>query len=135
MEIFVKNTLTGLIPLYPSDMDEKRKLKIGHEYKCKITNPRNIEFHKKFFALINLGHQNTSLEMPLDVYRKYITTKAGYFKAYTTPKGTFFDAESISFGNMSQDKFEEVYSRCIDVIIKDIGSTTEEVESQLINFF
>jgi len=135
MELYVKNTLHGLMPLYPADFEEKKKLKLGKEYKCTIVNPRNYQFHKKFMALINIGHQNTEFDMPFDTYRRYITTKAGYFKSYTTKKGTYFEAESISFSNMTQDKFEELYSRVIDVIIKDIGVTNEEIENELINFF
>jgi hypothetical protein len=135
MEIYLRNTINGLIPLYPSDFDEKRKLKLGQDYKANITNPRNYEFHKKFFALMNIGHENTSLEMPFKTYRKYVTQKAGYFKTYATHKGVMIEADSISFASMTQDEFEELYSRVIDVIIKDIGSTTEEVEMQLTEFF
>lgn len=134
MEIYLQNTMNGFIPLYPSDYDEKRKLKIGEVYKANIVNPRNYEFHKKFMALINLGHENTSLEMPFDSYRKYVTLKAGFYKAYQTGKGTYFEPESISFSSMSQDKFEDVFSRVLDVIIKDIGFTNEEVEKQLVGF-
>jgi hypothetical protein len=135
MEIYLRNTINGLIPLYPSDFDEKRKLKLGQDYKANITNPRNYEFHKKFFALMNIGHENTSLEMPFKTYRKYVTQKAGYFKTYATHKGVMIEADSISFASMTQYEFEELYSRVIDVIIKDIGSTTEEVEMQLTEFF
>jgi len=135
MEIYLKNTLHGLIPMYPSDYDEKKKLKIGETYKAVITRPRNYEFHKKFFALVNLGYENTSLEMPFDVYRKYLIQKAGFFKTYATPKGTYFEAESISFASMDKEAFEDLYSRVIDVVIKDIGSTTEEIEMQLTEFF
>jgi hypothetical protein len=35
---------------------------------------------------------------------------------------------------MSQDQFEEVYSRVLDKIIEDIGTTKDVVEKQLINF-
>ena len=134
MKLLVRNTISGLVPLYPADMDEKRKLKLGHDYEVEVTNPRNIGFHKKFFALLNLGHENTSLEMPFETYRKYLTIKAGYFNAYQTPKGLFYEAQSISFSSMSQDQFEEVYSRVLDKIIEDIGSTKEEVERALISF-
>jgi len=135
MKIFLQNTIHGLIPIYPSDYDEKKKLKLGEIYKAEVTKPRNYQFHKKFFSLINLGHSNTSLEMPFDTYRKYIITKAGYFKSYHTPKGLYFEAESISFSSMTEETFADLYSRCIDVIIKDIGSTTEEIERQLVDFF
>ena len=134
MKIFCKNTLSGLIPLYPTDQDEKKKLRIGQDYECDIKNPRNYEYHKRFFALINLGHHNTRLELPFDVYRKIMTMRAGYFKAYDTDKGIHYEADSISFGSKTQDEFEEIYSRVLDEIIKDIGSTSEEIEKELINF-
>ena len=134
MKLLLRNTISGLIPLYPSDYDEKRKLKLGQDYEADIKNPRNIGFHRKFFAMVNIGHENTSMEMPFETYRKYMIMKAGYFKAYQTPKGHYYEADSISFGNMTQDEFEEVYSRVLDKIIIDIGSTREEIEKQLIEF-
>ncbi|WP_427910585.1 DUF1367 family protein [Parabacteroides chongii] len=40
-------------PCYDSDYDEKKKLKLGHTYKARITLARNIDFHRKYFQLIN----------------------------------------------------------------------------------
>lgn len=134
MKILCRNTISGLVPLYPADYDEKRKLKLGQDYECDIKNPRNVGFHRKFFALLNVGHENTSLDMPFETYRKYMTVKAGFFTAYQTPKGLFYDPKSINFASMEQDEFEEVYSRVIDKIIEDIGATKEEIETALINF-
>jgi len=134
MKILCRNTISGLVPLYPHDFDEKRKLKLGQDYEVDIKNPRNVGFHRKFFALVNVGFENTQMDMPFETYRKYLIMKAGYFKTYTTPRGVFYDAESISFSAMSQEQFEELYSRVMDVIIKDIGSTSEEVEMQILSF-
>ena len=134
MKIYCRNTLSGLIPLYPSDQDGKRKLKIGVDYECDIKNPRNYEYHKRFFALINLGHANTKLELPFDVYRKLMIMRAGYVKVYATDLGTLYEADSISFGSKTQDEFQEVYSRVLDQIIKDVGLTSDEVEKELTNF-
>ncbi len=134
MKLLLKNTLHGLIPMYPSDQDNKRQLKIGETYEADIRNPRNVGHHRKFFALINLAYQNTDMDMPFDSFRRYLTMKAGYFKTYTTPKGTYYEAESISFSSMSQDKFEELYSRVVDVVIREIGVTSEEIENAIIDF-
>jgi hypothetical protein len=134
MELFLRNTLTGLIPLYPSDQDEKKRLKLGQDYKAKLTLPRNLAFHKKFFALFNIAYQNTSLNMSEKAYRHYLTIKAGYFTAYQTPKGIFYEPDSISFDNMDQAEFEVYYQRFLDVVIKEIGSTSEEIENMLIEF-
>jgi hypothetical protein len=134
MKLLCRNTIQGLVPLYPADFDEKRKLKLGEDYQVEVTNPRNIGYHRRFFAMLNVGHENTSLDMPFDTYRKYMIVKAGYFTAYQTPKGIYYDPNSISFASMSQDEFEEVYSRVLDKVIEDVGLDKESVEKQLINF-
>ena len=135
MKLYVKNTLSGLIPLYDSDYSEKKKLKIGEEYEAEIRRPRNYLFHKKFFALVNVGWNNTQLDMPFETYRRYVTMKAGYFKIYKTPKGELVEPESIGFASMDQSTFEELYSRVLDVIIDDIGVSGDDIESEILNFF
>jgi len=134
LKLFARNTLQGLVPLYPADFDIKRKLKIGQDYEVEIKNPRNLGFHKKFFALLNIGQENTQLDMPFDAYRRYITIKAGYYNAYQTPKGLYYDAKSISFASMTQEEFEDVYSRVLDKIIEDIGADKKDIEEMLIEF-
>lgn len=134
MKILLQNTANGLIPLYGSDFDAKRKLKLGETYEADIKRPRNLGYHRRFFALLNVGHENTKLDLPFEVYRKYVVMKAGFVKIYETPKGNMYEAESISFANMPEDVFQDLYSRVLDVIIKDIGSTSEEIERALIDF-
>jgi len=55
MELYLLNTSEGLKPCYDKDYDEKKKLKIGATYKAKITLARNVQFHRKYFSLINLA--------------------------------------------------------------------------------
>ncbi len=135
MKIYCRCTPEGLKPLYDSDFDEKKKLRIGKDYEVEIKHPRNYEFHKKFFALINLAHNNTELDMPFESYRRYLIAKAGFFDIYKTPKGEFIEPKSISFASMNQIEFEEVYSRVLNVIIKELGLTEEDITENLLNFF
>ena len=58
MDIYCSVTPMGLVPMYDSDFDEKRKLKEGEKVLCHISRPRNYEFHKKFFALVRLTFDN-----------------------------------------------------------------------------
>ena len=58
MDIYCRVTEQGLVPMYDSDLEEKRRLKIGDTVLCKISRPRNYEFHKKFFALVRLTYEN-----------------------------------------------------------------------------
>jgi hypothetical protein len=133
-KIFCKNTATGLIPLYDSDYEEKRKLKIGEVYECEIKRKRNYDFHKKFFALIKLGCENSPLGMPEQAYRAYVTMKAGYAEVYKTPTGRMALPQSISFSSMDQPKFEKLFFAVLQIIAKDIGSDQETIQSELINF-
>jgi hypothetical protein len=135
MDINLLNTARGLQPLYDEDFDEKKKLKVGEVYRAKIVRPRNIKFHRKFFALIKIGHENTkSVEMPLDAYRKYAIMKSGFIDLYATPKGTLILPKSIAFDSMTEDEFEQVYNKVLDFIIKDTEATKEDIENNLIDF-
>lgn len=63
MDIYCRVTPYGLVPLYDSDHDLKQRLRIGSTVRCRISQPRNYEFHKKFFALVRLTYDN--LPLPL----------------------------------------------------------------------
>lgn len=52
MKLLLLNTAQGLKPCYDEDFEERKKLKIGQEYMADVKVPRNLEFHKKYFALI-----------------------------------------------------------------------------------
>jgi ribosomal protein L9 len=134
LKLYAKNTKIGLIPLYSEDLIEKKRLKLNEVYAVEVTFERNYMLHKKFFKMVQVGHNNTKLDMPFEAYRDYVTIKAGFANIYKTPKGIFVQAQSISFASMNQEKFEEVYQRVLDVVIKDIGINKEVIENQLMSF-
>ena len=135
MKIYVKNTLSGLIPLYNSDFEEKKKLKIGVEYLCDIKKPRNYDYHKRFFAMLNIGWQNTRFEnINFEAYRSYVIMKSGYYDSFETNSGIMILPQSMSFANMDQSEFERLNNAAIDVIIRDIGVSREELLQEILNF-
>ena len=133
-KIFCKNTSTGLVPLYDSDYEEKRKLKIGQIYECDVKNPRNYQFLKKFMALVRLGCENSPRNMPFKAYRAYVTMKAGFADVYETDVGKMALPKSISFSNMDEDKFSKVYFPVLNAIAKDIGLDEETINKEILNF-
>jgi len=137
MQFFAKNTEKGLIPLYPEDLDEKKKLKLGEMVKCERWKERNIKFHKKFFALLKIGLENTKTftePIPFNAYRAWAVMKAGYHELYKTNRGLMVLPKSISFKSMDEDEFQELYSAVLDVIIRDTGADKQFIEEQLIDF-
>ena len=135
MEVYLKKTLAGYVPIYDSDYESCKKHKIGTEIKAKLTVPRNLQFHKKFFALIKLCYKNQEEYDSMDILRKILTMKAGFYEEVKTNKGVVFWPASISFSSMDNVEFNDLYSKVVDQVIKMIGVTSEEIERELINFF
>lgn len=137
MKIFCKNTLSGLIPLYDSDFEDKKKLKMNEVYSVEIKRPRNYEFLKKYFALLNLAFQNQDTFTNFENFRAEVIKYSGYYTEYLTLKGEVeYRAKSISFAKMSKSEFESLYSASLTVILTYVlqHNTKEEIEQELINF-
>lgn len=149
MVIYLKNVSGHLIPLYDEDFQEKSKLKIGETYRATIVHPRNILFHRKFFALITLGFEYSKtvkrskeasetnagvVPMILESYRKYALIKSGFANIYQTNKGIFVEAQSIAFDSMPEDKFQDVYNKVLSFVIKDTQADEKLFMNELIGF-
>lgn len=125
MDIFCKVTPCGLVPLHDSDLDLKKRLRVGSVVRCKVSNPRNYEHHKKFFALVWLTFDN--LPLPLvekwnirneyDMLRRF-KRDLGYFTNTINEYGEHeIEYLSISFAAMEQHEFEQFYNQCIDLVL------------------
>lgn len=125
MDIFCKVTPCGLVPLHDSDLDLKKRLRVGSVVRCKVSNPRNYEHHKKFFALVRLTFDN--LPLPLvekwnirneyDMLRRF-KRDLGYFTNTINEYGEHeIEYLSISFAAMEQHEFEQFYNQCINLVL------------------
>lgn len=125
MDIFCKVTPYGLVPLYDSDYDLKKRIRVGSVVKCKVSNPRNYEHHKKFFALVRLTFDNlpSNLAEYFKVYNeedmlRRFKRDLGYFKTSLNERGEKeIEYQSISFSAMEQHEFERFYNQCIDLVL------------------
>lgn len=143
MELLLMNTAQGLKPMYDEDYEEKKKLKIGQLYKAKVTVPRNIQFHRKYFAMISCAW-----DLLTERQREFFGTKESFRKTLQVAAGhceRVFNLElrawvevpkSIAFDKMSGDEFEELYRDVREVLLtvflKHI--TIEQFEETLINY-
>lgn len=143
MKMMVVNTLSGLIPLEDDDYEEKKKLKLGQTYSVEIKVARNLDFHRKYFALVAyawefLNEQETAKFKSKENFRKYLEMAAGHCDIIYHPRLQEFVEvpKSISFGSMDNTAFSELYERVKDVIFSIIGDrvTRDEFERLLIDF-
>lgn len=143
MKLLVTNTPRGLVPCGDDDYEEKKKLKLGQVYTVEIRTARNVDFHRKYFALIAyawefLNEQEVAAFRSKEGFRKSVEITAGHYEPlYDLETQTFVHApKSISFGSMDNAEFSDLYSRVKDVIFAIIGNrvTEEEFERILIDF-
>lgn len=94
---------------------------------------RNPKFHRKFFALLNLGfeawepdarfkaYKGDPILKNFDRFREDVTILAGFYEQTFTLDGSMtLRAKSISFANMDDAEFEKVYSAVADVLLQKV---------------
>lgn len=144
MDIYCRVTDYGLVPVYDSDLDMKKRLKVGTTVRCRVTQPRNYGFHKKFFALVRLTYDN--LPLPLverwnihsadDMLRRF-KRDLGYYTSRTNDRGEReIEFRSISFAAMDEQEFERFYNDCVNLVLYTYirGLGREDLEEEIEHF-
>lgn len=142
MEIYCRVTDTGLVPMYDSDYEEKKRLKVGETVLCTIKRPRNYEFHKKFFALLRLTVDNLPhlIQQQMQIFTEEdmldcLKMDLGLYTTCWHGGREIIKAGSISFAKMDNSEFETFFNRSIDAILRtylrgtDRQALIEEIEN------
>jgi len=140
MKLLMRKDATGWHGAIPAHDESWSQIKNG-DYNFVITRPRNIKFHRKFFALLTVALDMQDQFQTMDTFLDAIKICAGEFEAHQIrlPKieeeldGQRFvvlKPKSISFAKMDQTAFDAFYSRVIDALITNFcpGSTAEEMD-------
>lgn len=149
-EVVLVKTLGGaLMPFDDASRELIAKLKTGQGVRADIKRIRNYKFHRKAFALFQLGfeawepsvsgetYKGEPVAKDFERFRKDITILAGYRKAVFNARGEVrVEAESISFASMDETQFEIFFKTVLNVIWSRILRTAgyrsaEEVEAVL----
>ena len=114
------------------------RLKAGDVLRGDFKKARNPKFHRKFFALLDIGYDSwepgeldTKLGVPeknRNRFRGQVTVLAGYYDvAFNLDGSPQLIPKSISFANMTQTEFEELYSAVANVLlVKVLGNYTRD---------
>ena len=184
----IKQNSGILIAATPETSDIlQSKIKLGAVLVAEFKQVRNPAFHRRFFALLNLGFEywepaggaissnerrlvteyakylsayggnegalldaaeqyldqiasrrftnGISLCKSFDAYRAWVSVEAGHYDAIQLPDG------SISFSNMDETEFQQLYKAALDVLWRWILSRTfrtqqeaENAAAQLMSF-
>lgn len=137
------NTAQGLKPMYDEDFDEKKRLKIGQVYRAKVTVPRNISFHRKYWSMIScawdlLTERQREFFGSKESFRKTLQVAAGHCERvfHLRLREWVEVPKSIAFDKMSGDEFEDLYRGVRDVLLRVFLKhlTIEQFEDVLMNY-
>ena len=144
MDIYCKVTPQGFTPCHDSDYELKKKLREGSIVRCRVSNPRNYQFHKKFFALLRITFDNLpaylatrwNINSEQDMLRQF-KRDLGYFTSFRNEYGELeIEYLSISFAAMEQQQFEEFYNSCVYLILNKYikGLDKDDLEENIKEF-
>lgn len=121
---------------YDSDYEKAKKIKVGETYEYEYKQLRNIKFHRKFFALLNMLFQNQEIYNNIEHLRKDLTIDAGYYESRPNLYGEEIkEAKSISFANMGEDEFNEYYNAVLDCIVTHFNFEKQEIIDNVNQYF
>lgn len=128
-DLVMVKKLGALRPCDEQGAEALRLIRDG-EVKVKITQPRNVRFHRWFFSLLKLVAENNPNFNSTDDVLDYLKVKLRLYDVVQFPDGTtHYRLGSISFSKMDETEFHAFAKRCID-LLTDFwlpGVTSEDV--------
>lgn len=142
-EVYLNRYRGGFLPADELSADAITELGGDGPYRAKLSKPRNIQHHRKFFALLSVAfdawepsatYQGQKVKASRERFRKDLLILAGYYESYIGIDGSVhLEPKSISFAAMDQTEFSKLYDACIQVILDKIlvNHDRADIESQV----
>lgn len=123
----------GTVCLVPDCIDAAewlKKTKLNQGVLIDPRRPRNIQHHKKLFALLNLAVDNWPSDITRETLLGAIKLKTGHFTELKTRDGVMQIPKSINFESMNQDEFEPFYEKAVNIISIVLGVDAETLNQE-----
>lgn len=137
MHLLLMKTQTGLVAVDDESRAGLAKLKLGSISRLEIRQMRNGQFFRKWWALVKLGYDYFSescqtqeykgkpVEPEFDRFRKDVTIMAGFYRPVWNIKNEMrIEPESLAWASMTEDRFEQLYSATIKVLLDKVFNGT-----------
>ena len=133
-DLYLTRTMAGLSAVDDAGKEILRKIKLGKMVRCEITQPRNIQHHRKFFALLNTVWQAAGEWPTVDDLLVELKIKLGITKdVVIRQSGEIVKiVGSISFASMDQLEFDKFYERAIQELCLMTGVIESDMLRQLV---
>lgn len=104
---FYRRTLDGFVPASDEAQEFFAKTKLGQIVALDGKRPRNVKFHRLFFAMLRLISENSNPPISEKAALHFAKLATGTGEVVTDSRGeTHFIPGSISFARMDQEAFD-----------------------------
>jgi hypothetical protein len=118
---FLKSVGGVLLPSDDECIEAMNKIKNGTEIMIEYKQKRNVKFHRKAFALLNLVLKNQDKYSNINDLLVEFKLKSGHYEEHITTKGKIiYVPKSIAFSEMDELEFNELYSKFIDIALQHL---------------
>lgn len=118
-------TPAGLVPATERDAEKLEGVNFGDFVTARIHKARNGAHHRKAFALLHKLYQNLPEEFEFRNFERFydwIKVRAGLVDLVEfSENGAVYKLRSLSYANMGQEEFDEVYQALVTVGFEDLG--------------
>lgn len=135
MKLYCTVTEYGLMPYDDNDLQLFRRLKRGAVVKVETRTPRNLRFHRKFFALLRVTFDNLPEHIASSMHIESIEAllmllkmDMGYFDVVEIGEHHFVKTRSISFAEMDEAAFEEFYNKAVTCILNNYLTRSSQAD-------
>lgn len=131
--LFTKGPNGALLPADDEQAALIKSLPTGGLVRAKISRVRNPQFMRKYFALLNYAYamwqetqpprewRGQEVRTSFERFREDVQILAGFGEPVFNVRGEMrLQSKSISFANMSETDFEQLYSHVIDVLLQKV---------------
>lgn len=128
--VMIKTT-TGFIPLDAISADQYRLIKTGKPVTVSVTQTRNLKFHRKMFALLQVVYDaqpEPQAFLTVEDLLDALKVAVGHSKKMRQFDQNIVIPKSIAFDKMDQANFEDSYERVVEVILKHILPNTTRID-------
>lgn len=128
--------LSSLVPTDPESLEAVQSLTPGELVEVRIVKARNLEFHKKFMALVRLVFENQERFSNITQLLTAVKLEAGWYEDGPIVHGVpSYIPKSISFGKMDRLQFEEFYGQALEAIVRLLPHlNAEELAEEVMNY-
>lgn len=119
-ELILRREGDALKPVDAAGFEQLSEIPFGKELKATIVVPRNVKYHRQFFAALHFAFEHQDTWPTKEAFRARVTVGVGHGDVVTRDGVMVLCPKSISFAKMDDVAFHQFATRVVDEICNTI---------------